>query len=389
MRQTIVDRLPDGYSEMYCKTDLDNGEKATYFKTEILIDGKYYSYGFEVILKQGKFLSEWLVELTGNTEKNIFVRDIQKQVFKIGSSFRSAKLGDRIAIYSADIKSDDSVLFLHAMNRNKKNFYESEPSAHIFQDIFFWFRDKLTIIFPNDIVTDYSSAFQTNRINDVTNLLNAFGTGILGCNLVDVEFEKFLQKISDSWRNALIKTIEESQVKLNRGDSQSAKAVFRSEDGLFIVTLTKNKSATCQKVQFIHNRAGVSFSLSEESDGTIRLLDLLEILLNDQQKVYVIDELDRCLHPMLSRKFVQIYLELSKERNNQFIVTTHESRLIDLKLLRRDEIWFVEKNSEGQAKIYSLEEYNTRFDQKADKAYLEGRYGGVPIFSKKFPTKGA
>jgi len=111
MRQTIVDRLPDGYSEMYCKTDLDNGEKATYFKTEILIDGKYYSYGFEVILKQGKFLSEWLVELTGNTEKNIFVRDIQKQVFKIGSSFRSGKLGDRIAIYSADIKSDDGVLF--------------------------------------------------------------------------------------------------------------------------------------------------------------------------------------------------------------------------------------------------------------------------------------
>jgi len=273
------------------------------------------------------------------------------------------------------------------MNRNKKYFYESEPSAHIFQDIFFWFRDKLTIIFPNDIVTDYSSAFQTDRINDVTNLLNAFGTEILYCKLVDVEFEKFLQKVSDVWRNVLSKTIENKQVRLNRGDLQNAKVVCRYKDGLYIVTLTKNQSVTCQKVQFIHNRTEISFSLSEESDGTIRLLDLLEILLNDQQKVYVIDELDRCLHPMLSRKFVQIYLELAKERNNQFIVTTHESRLIDLKLLRRDEIWFVEKNSEGQAKIYSLEEYNTRFDQKAEKAYLEGRYGGVPIFGKKFPIK--
>ena len=389
MRQTIVDRLPDGYSEMYCKTDLNNGDKATYFETEILIDGKYYSYGFEVILKQGKFLSEWLVELTENTEKKVFVRDIKNKVFEFGSRFQSGKLGDRIAIYSADIKSDDSVLFLHAMNRNKKDFYESEPLARIFQDIFLWFKDKLTIIFPDDIVTDYSSAFQTDRINDVTKLLNAFGTGILDCKLVDVEFEKFLQKISDSWRNVMIKTIEEAKVKVNRGDSKGVTAVLRSEDELFIITLAKHQPLICQKVQFIHNRNGISFSLSEESDGTIRLLDLLEILLNDQQKVYVIDELDRCLHPMLSRKFVQTYLDLVKERNNQFIVTTHESRLIDLKLLRRDEIWFVEKNPDGQAKIYSLEEYNTRFDTKVDKAYLDGRYGGIPIFSKQFPFKGA
>ena len=57
---------------------------------------------------------------------------------------------------------------------------------------------------------------------------------------------------------------------------------------------------------------------------------------------------------------------------------------MDFDLLRRDEIWFVNKRNSGESDIYSLEEYNTRFDQKIDKAYLEGRYGGVPIFSTVF-----
>ena len=71
-----------------------------------------------------------------------------------------------------------------------------------------------------------------------------------------------------------------------------------------------------------------------------------------------------------------------------FIMTTHESRLLNFDLLRRDEIWFVDKNRMGESTIYSLEEYNTRFDQKIDRAYLEGRYGGIPVFDAIFPIGG-
>jgi AAA15 family ATPase/GTPase len=129
--------------------------------------------------------------------------------------------------------------------------------------------------------------------------------------------------------------------------------------------------------------------LSEESDGTVRILDLLEILLDRKKdKTYIIDEIDRCLHPQLTYKFVETFLELAESRNIQLIVTSHESRLLDFNLLRRDEIWFAEKNSSGETRLYSLEEYNSRFDQKIDKAYLEGRYGGVPLFNMIFPLKG-
>jgi AAA15 family ATPase/GTPase len=60
--------------------------------------------------------------------------------------------------------------------------------------------------------------------------------------------------------------------------------------------------------------------------------------------------------------------------------------LLDFNLLRRDEIWFIEKNEKGSSKIYSLEEYNIRLDNNVDKAYLEGRYGGIPLFNNLFPN---
>ena len=160
---------------------------------------------------------------------------------------------------------------------------------------------------------------------------------------------------------------------------------MRSNRDFFILKM-KNGEMICQTIQFEHNSQDALFELSEESDGTIRVLDLLEILLSNEGKTYVVDELDRCLHPSLTYKYIETFLQLAAKKNIQLIVT-HESRLLDFDLLRRDEIWFVNKRSTGESDIYSLEEYNTRFDQKIDKAYLEGRYGGVPIFDTIFPIR--
>ena len=125
------------------------------------------------------------------------------------------------------------------------------------------------------------------------------------------------------------------------------------------------------------------FSLKEESDGTIRLLDLLEILLsNSPNTVYIIDEVSRCLHPLLTKQFISDFLSLAADRNIQLIVTTHEADLMDLDLLRQDEIGFVGKREEnGTSKIFGLDEFGARFDKRIRKAYLEGEYGGIPKLS--------
>lgn len=81
----------------------------------------------------------------------------------------------------------------------------------------------------------------------------------------------------------------------------------------------------------------------------------------------------------MSRLFVKTALNCRKQ-GNQIIFTTHDTNLLDLDLLRRDEIWFVEKNQQGISNIYSLAEFKVRPELKVEKGYLNGRFGAIPFF---------
>ena len=125
----------------------------------------------------------------------------------------------------------------------------------------------------------------------------------------------------------------------------------------------------------------VAFSLSDESDGTRRVLDLLPALYQAKggRRVFVIDEIDRSLHPLLAKKFLEFFLRLDSRERGQMILTTHEANLMDLELLRRDEIWFTEKNRASETSVYSLSDFNIRTDLKVAKGYLQGRFGAIPF----------
>ena len=108
---------------------------------------------------------------------------------------------------------------------------------------------------------------------------------------------------------------------------------------------------------------------------------MLDVFLNDDKdKVFIIDELDRSLHPQMTIKFVETFLKISEGKSTQLIITTHESNLMDLKILRRDEIWFAEKERDNTTSLYTLEKFKIRYDKAVAKDYLAGRYGAVPVF---------
>ena len=116
--------------------------------------------------------------------------------------------------------------------------------------------------------------------------------------------------------------------------------------------------------------------LTEESDGTRRLLNLIPALHNPC--VYFIDEIDRSLHPILVKEFLGFFLKSCGGVSRQIIVTTHESNLLDQDLLRRDEIWFAEKDQTAATRLYSLLDFKVRNDRDIRKGYLQGRFGAVP-----------
>ena len=130
-----------------------------------------------------------------------------------------------------------------------------------------------------------------------------------------------------------------------------------------------------------HRDSAFDFDFEEESDGTRRLFDLMDMLLLDKKDVvFIVDELERSLHPKLTQHFVELFNEIHKEQQMQLLFTTHEDVIMDQSLFRRDEIWFVERNIENISHIYSLDRFKERYDKIVGKAYLEGRYGAIPVF---------
>ncbi len=121
----------------------------------------------------------------------------------------------------------------------------------------------------------------------------------------------------------------------------------------------------------------------EESLGTQRYTALMAtlILSRELDQILVIDEIETSLHPMLVYEAVATFLNaaLTKTGKAQLIFTTHNPLLLDQTLLRRDQIWFTEKDQEGATRLYPLTDFKPRKDESLVKGYLAGRYGGIPF----------
>ena len=162
MRKIVVSGLPEGHTDSYCKVAAEGKDKESYFELEILLDNKYYAYGFEVILNQSRFISEWLVELMpDNKEKMIFSRNMAKGTYEFGREVKVKGLIEKLNIYAEDIQEDGSVLLLSIMNQNKKTLYQQFEQAAVFQNVYMWIRNALDINYPDRPISDYSYMAET------------------------------------------------------------------------------------------------------------------------------------------------------------------------------------------------------------------------------------
>jgi hypothetical protein len=97
-----------------------------------------------------------------------------------------------------------------------------------------------------------------------------------------------------------------------------------------------------------------------------------------ERKVFLIDEIERSIHPLLIKELVRKFSD-DHASQGQLIFTTHESNLLDQELFRQDEIWFAEKNSDGETDLYSLSDFKEHKTLDIRKGYLSGRYGSIPF----------
>ncbi len=149
------------------------------------------------------------------------------------------------------------------------------------------------------------------------------------------------------------------------------------------------KSATIKTYHPKYDSTGKMIELeifdmdNHESDGTKKIFALSAPILDTLQKgeVLVIDELDARLHPLMTRNIIELFnSQKTNPKNAQLIFTTHDINLLSYKFLRRDQIWFTEKNHQGATDLYSLVEFaDINNNNTLEKDYIQGRYGAIPF----------
>lgn len=314
----------------------------TSFTLVFLLEGIRYQY--EVAATTHRVLHEELTTWPKGRPQVWFSRQVDmtgKDVWKFSSHFK----GDQRQHYLWQTSTRTNGLFIStAVQLNNAQL----------KPVFHWITQQLIVIVPGK--TDFNPALSFAQIESETgkrrmmSFLSAADIGIDGIHLREMdEHPPFIVP-------------------------------------LLPMPLQASHPPKWQKIVSIHRQidgAEVEFDFSDESDGTCKLFEFAGGWLKalETGATLLVDEIDRSLHPHLVHMLVKLFGEKSNPRNAQLVFTTHDTTLLDTNLLRRDQIWFVEKKH-GATQLYSLLEFSPRKHEAVERGYLLGRYGAIPFVSE-------
>ncbi len=333
------------------------------FAFELLIDETIYDFSFAV--NQKEVLEERLVKITSTSEKVLYDR-------------RDGNLS-----FDKSFSKDDFFPFVFRGTRDNQLFLTNSVSQNIddFKPVYDWFKNKLILVAPDMRFGHVELFFDDGHplYKSMNETLPWLDTGIAHLRSEEIPLDNI--PLSDRSKTELQEKVKEGKsAHLEREKNPADRIVITRRDGELIANrlVTSHLKSDGKEVRF---------EIHQESDGTQRIIDLLPAFLDlsaqVSQKVYVIDEIDRSLHPLLIRQLLEMYLNsCSEETRTQLLLTTHNVMLMDQQLLRRDEMWAMERDGAGVSSLFSFSEYkDVRYDKDIRKSYLQGRMGGIPRIS--------
>lgn len=329
------------------------------FEADLLIDGIRYHYGFT--LNDKEILEEWLDAYpTGN-------KPVRKQMWfkREGKAFTFGnKLeGDNLAI---ERLTRTNSLFVSAAAQN---------NHETLLPVYKWFAEQLVYV-PRDRGTlrqRTAIMCQDEPLKSVIlQMLRAADVGVVG---MDVREEDGLLPIPSAATGEVRVLLEDALGTMRRLNAK-AKEMGVNVDSPF------DKRATLSLIHRGPSEIGVPLGEGDESDGTLAFFGLLGPVhwAIGSGGVLCVDELDASLHPLLALEVIRLLNDPKlNPRGAQIVFTTHDTNILDKGSLRRDQIWFTEKDSEGGTHLYPLTDFKTRKHENLERGYLQGRYGAVPF----------
>lgn len=325
----------------------DTEKSPSFFEAVFIIDNIRYRYGFEVDDKQIR--AEWLFEAPKNVDKPLFIRE--EDGIEVMRSFPEGK--------DLEERTRENALFLAVAD---------QFNGKIAKKIMHWFNNFITISgLSHEGYKSVTFGMLENKHTNTT-LLNFYKKLDLGFDDINISKKPFDPKeLPNDMPEGLFKQFV-----------TDLEGTFRID----IKTIHKKYNANGK---FVGN---VEFDMrSQESSGTNKLFNIsgpVFDVLNDGG-VLVVDELDASLHPLLTLAVTKLFNSREFNQNNaQLIFATHDTNLLYYGNYRRDQIYFVEKDTYGSSDMYSLVEYKEegktiRKDRSFEKDYIEGRYGAIPF----------
>lgn len=369
--------------------DLDFMGEPSRFEFEIKCGNRLFLYGFEVT--DELVVSEWLYEWIGNNWDLWFRRLDESKSYEIGTLLNAAveELSlepNQMPLIEGDTTPDSrkvSVSYLLAGTRPNQLFLNEAYNRGVkeFESLYDWFLRRLVLVFPDsaDMPIPFPQRIDEYYESKLAEIIDIFGVGLSGVNLKQIDLDED-SRFSPSFKEAVRRAASRTS-KTTKG----SRSLQLNETTLLFSVDDDDKIKSTEIFAGHRAKQGytVEFQLGQESDGTRRLFILAPVMLDflreNNDRVYVIDELERKLHPKLSFLILHMFLKNSGLKPSQLIVTTHETQILDLGLLRTDEIWFAEKDPHGGSSLFSLEEFTPRPSGDVRDEYLQGRFGATPI----------
>ena len=270
------------------------------------------------------------------------------------------------------VKRNEEYTYIFRRERNQKLYLDSSIEKFR-ENLEISLKDKTLLVSLgaklniNEFIRVRTWFINAEVINFSNSLYGVFLENILPDNIIESEeVRKNLVSFINSFDDSIIDIEVEKISAIDESDS----------DNYRVFTVHKSDKET----------SVARISMNEESSGTKKMFSLYQTLLDVLEKggVFFADELDIKLHPLLMRNILLTFTDKEKNPNNaQLIFTTHNTIYMDMDLLRRDEIWFVEKDN-GVSNLYSLDDITNekgekvRKDSNYEKHYLLGNYGAIP-----------
>lgn len=304
-------------------------------------------YTYDISFNKTEIVKECLVYFPKGKSRELFSR-----IVKPNSKIHSVKSGSDLSNKEIEVFNNQSIL---------SKFGKDIPHE-IISDVFLYLTNIEVI-----------NACDSRKVSILRNEISKY---LIDNSILKDKMDELISFADTGIKSIIVEEVDSKKLKFSSDIPEDIKLKILSQYKYVVAGIhesfnSKNKVSGFETIPF-----------DEESHGSNTLYSLGGVILKSLENgtALFIDEIETGLHPFLSKLLICLFQNKRiNKKNAQLVFTTHDTNLLDRSLFRKDQIWFTEKNTQGETDLYSLQDFNdVREDTPFDKWYMAGKFGGIP-----------